>query len=83
MEATKTNLTISNGTKIWDGTIKIAETTFPHYAEHIVKCVNSHDELLEAAKAAFILLEKNGYYVTPLTPTMEKLEKAIQKAEGK
>lgn len=63
-------------------------------AEHIVKCVNSHDELLEAAKwarAYFQFLKqadeniKKGRCIYILNPEMieTELEKAIQKAEGK
>lgn len=45
-------------------------------SQYIVQCVNSHDELLEIAKA----------YLNTLNPKFldyEKIEKAIQKAEGK
>ncbi len=81
MEATKTNLTISNGTKIWDGTIKIAETTFPHYAEHIVKSVNeydklkaSHQELLEAAIAVISIADRK-------TKEFDRLKQATSNAK--
>lgn len=40
-------------------------------ASHIVKCVNSHDELLEACKTALASMQRYG------------IEQAISKAEGR
>lgn len=51
-------------------------------AEHMVRCVNSHDELLEAAKGIITMIEF-GYENQVLVKMLEKLKKAIAKAEGK
>jgi hypothetical protein len=48
-------------------------------AEHIVKCVNSHDELLEALKQALSYIK--GDYIDA-DGIEERLSNVIKKAEG-
>lgn len=63
--------------------LKDAETAFETSKENaafIVRAVNSHDELLAAAKRGIMALEANG---APNCEAVKELKAVITKAEGK
>jgi len=57
------------------------DSTAYENAEFIVRAVNNHDELLEAAKLAYELLNKDKAK-TYAPNSLAKIEKAIAAAEG-
>lgn len=65
--------------EINEGSSTLTYCSTSQQAAFIVRAVNSHEELLEAARTALNTLKGiNGHYIAE-----EKLEKAIAQAEGK